>query len=459
MVFFGIITGTLFPFFVMFLLNLPSSEVMTLKIYVMCICAGLLVGVINFYVYKHIIYDMLEIISNKLSSFRHKLNVHDHEAIINCSSDEYFIDSVTADPIIKDISNSFNEFIATIQKSIRSEMIKNKFLEELKNGLSAKDIADVVMNAFVKYFGGDGGCIIAYEHGEFNLIKSLHCVVNLDNIDQQELYAIMNENEYVSFDNLNSNSIRLNIVVGDYVPNSIVFLPLKYQQQNVGIAVLLARNAFSNAFDTIETNNFIKQATPFLYNSSLIRRLEVLAAVDELTGVLNRRFGMQRLQEEFSRAHRYASSLSVCMLDVDKFKKTNDTYGHQAGDEVLRRLAEHLREGLRVSDCVIRYGGEEFLVVLPGACLTDAYGIVDRIRRRVETCQLQYGSYAISYTFSGGICSYPSKGVTNPDDMVKLADDALYKAKNSGRNKIAAAEGIEMTSPGELVTLPVRGNA
>ncbi len=198
------------------------------------------------------------------------------------------------------------------QKSIRSEVIKNQFLEELR--------------------------------------KSSYCVVNLDDIDQQELYTIMNETECVSFDKLNGNPIRLNIVVGDYVPNSIVILPLKYQQQNVGIAVLLARNAFSNAFDTIETNNFIKQATPFLYNSSLIRRLEVLAAVDELTGVLNRRFGMQRLQEEFSRAHRYATSLSVCMLDMDKFKKTNDTYGHQAGDEVLRRLAEQLREGLRASD-------------------------------------------------------------------------------------------------------------
>jgi two-component system, cell cycle response regulator len=439
MVGFGIVIGVIFPFFVMFVLSLAPSLVLTPMFFSMCILAGLLVGGFNFIVFKRIIYDFLELISTKLASFQAKLSMARREEAIECNSEECLIDIKTADPIVGDISHSFNEFIITIQNFMRGEMITNRFLDDLKQGLSVKDIADVVLDAFLQYFGGDGGCIIAYDRGKFEILKTLHSIIDLRKFDEKELYGIMEAKEWVVFDHLGEYPAKLNIVVGELQPNSIVFIPLKYQEQNIGIAMLLAKKAFSRPFDTIESHNFINQATPFLYNSSLIRRLEVLAAVDELTGVLNRRFGMKRLEEEFSRALRYSTSFSLCLLDLDHFKNVNDTYGHQAGDEVLRSLAAQLQKELRASDFVIRYGGEEFLVILPGASLADAYGIMDRIRRRVATYKLQYGSYTISYTFSGGICSYPAKDVDDPSDLVRFADDAMYQAKNSGRNKIVTA--------------------
>ena len=443
MVGFGIVIGIVFPFFVWFVLKLAPHQVLTLKFFSMCISAGLLVGAFNFFVFKHVIYDFLESISLKLKAFQEKLSSARQQEAIECNSEECLITVKSGDPIVGDITNSFNAFIMTIQDFMRAEMITNRFLEDLKQGLSVKDIADVLLDAFVQYFGGDGGCIIGYDRGEFGILKSLHTIIDLEALDQNELYQIMNARDCVVHEQLAEDKVRLNVIVGDYAPNSIVFIPLKYQNQNIGIAILLAKEAFSRPFNTIEGRNFIKQSTPFLYNSSLIRRLEELAAIDELTRVLNRRFGMQRLQEEFNRAHRYGTSFSLCLLDLDRFKDINDTYGHQAGDEVLRRLAVQLQKDLRTSDFVIRYGGEEFLVVLPGASMVDAVSIMDRVRRRVETYNLQYGSYTIGYSFSGGVCSYPLKNVSEPNELIKLADEALYTAKNAGRNRIVSAASAD----------------
>ena len=443
MVGFGIVIGIVFPFFVLFVLDLSPPQVLTAKFFSMCIFAGLLVGAFNFFVFKQVIYDFLESISLKLAAFQEKLSSVRREEAIECDEEECLITIKSGDPIVGDITNAFNAFIITIQNSMRAELITNRFLEDLKQALSVKDIADVVLAAFMQYFGGEGGCIIGYTRGEFSILKSMHAIVDLEALDKTELYQIMDAKDCVVYDQLSGNPLKLNIVVGDFVPSSIVFIPLKYHDQNIGIAMLLAKSMFSRPFNTIESRNFIKQSTPFLYNSSLIRRLEELAAIDELTRVFNRRFGMKRIEEEFNRAHRYNSSFSLCLLDLDKFKTINDTYGHQAGDEVLRSLAEQLQKDLRTSDFVVRYGGEEFLVVLPGASLADAVTIMNRLRRRVETNKLQYGSYTINYTFSGGVCSYPSKHINKPNDLIKLADDALYKAKKTGRNKIVAAESAE----------------
>jgi diguanylate cyclase (GGDEF)-like protein len=442
MVGFGIIIGIVFPFFVKFVLDLPSAKVLTPDFFAMCIFAGLLVGAFNFMVFKHVIYDFLETISTKLSAFREKLVQVQRDAAVECKEEECLITIKSGDPIVGDITNSFNDFIVTIQNSMRAELIVNRFLEDLKAGLSVRDIADIVLDAFVEYFGGEGGCIIGYDRGEFEILKSMHAIVELDSLDREELYRIMDARKTVVHEQLNDNPIKLNIVIGEAIPNGIAFIPLSYQDQNIGVAVLLAKQDFSRPFNTLESRNFIKQSAPFLYNSSLIRRLEVLAAIDELTRVLNRRFGMKRLQEEFTRAHRYGTSFSICLIDLDNFKAINDTYGHQGGDEVLRSLAVQLQKDLRTSDFIIRYGGEEFMVVLPGASLADAVSIMDRIRRRVETYKLQYGSYTITYTFSGGVCSYPSAKINEPTDMIRLADEALYRAKNSGRNRIVeAAQG------------------
>ncbi|MEO5825295.1 MAG: diguanylate cyclase [Gemmatimonadales bacterium] len=163
--------------------------------------------------------------------------------------------------------------------------------------------------------------------------------------------------------------------------------------------------------------------------------LRELADTDPLTGCANRRVLDQRLAEELDRARRYDQVVTVVMIDVDDFKRINDTYGHAAGDEVLRQLAALLRRELRTMDFLARYGGEEFLIILPETGGTGARLFVDRILRRVQQFQFGEDGVHISVTASAGLATFPDDRAADDQALLKLADQNLYKAKRAGRNR------------------------
>jgi len=162
--------------------------------------------------------------------------------------------------------------------------------------------------------------------------------------------------------------------------------------------------------------------------------LERLSTTDTLTGLSNRRHLMNFLAQEIERAKRADRPFSILMLDVDHFKKYNDTHGHQAGDEVLARIGTVLRNSIRPYDCAARYGGEEFLVTLSGTSLDPAEESAERIRKRVRAEQFEAGSVTISI----GVAEYPSQGDT-AKAVIGQADAALYEAKRAGRDRVVCA--------------------
>ncbi|MCL2635603.1 MAG: sensor domain-containing diguanylate cyclase, partial [Betaproteobacteria bacterium] len=168
--------------------------------------------------------------------------------------------------------------------------------------------------------------------------------------------------------------------------------------------------------------------------------LQEQAVRDGLTGLHNRRYLDEILEREVSRARREASPLSLVMLDIDHFKQINDTYGHQAGDEVLRVLAATLQADIRAEDTACRYGGEEFLVLLPNMPLTAAIERAEGWRRSLERLTVEHGGLALTSTISLGVAVYPEHGTT-PDDLTRSADLALYRAKAAGRNRVLAYAG------------------
>ncbi len=176
----------------------------------------------------------------------------------------------------------------------------------------------------------------------------------------------------------------------------------------------------------------------------LQEQLDKASRTDELTGLANRRHGTQRLKEEMGRSLRYERGLAVCLLDVDHFKKVNDTHGHQAGDEVLVEVAARLTAVTRDSDCVIRWGGEEFLVVFPETDVEEAAGIVGRFRMEMSGTPIAVldGSEEIVVTISGGVAEH-EEGDTL-EGLVARADAALYKAKETGRNRLLLAQAGEL---------------
>lgn len=174
-------------------------------------------------------------------------------------------------------------------------------------------------------------------------------------------------------------------------------------------------------------------------NSRLYKLTKRLAITDELTDLYNYRYLQQRLDEEIGRADRYSKRLSFLMLDVDNFKRVNDTHGHRVGDGVLAEMAQVIKSTVREVDVVARYGGEEFSVVLPETDASGAFIVAEKIREAVSIARFkdEDGERTIHITVSIGLASYPVHA-HDKESLLKAADDAVYRAKETGKNRVRA---------------------
>ena len=188
-----------------------------------------------------------------------------------------------------------------------------------------------------------------------------------------------------------------------------------------------------------------------LLNSEIIKKgeankqLSVLAETDDLTGIYNRRKFFTCINSEFTKSVRYKRPMSLLMIDIDYFKKVNDTYGHDAGDIVITEFTERCRQELRQSDVIARIGGEEFAVILPETSEEGAYILAERIRNDISEKEFVIKENRLSITSSCGVVSIESSIFKNVSDFIKAADNALYMAKQSGRNKSCiSTKGIDV---------------
>jgi diguanylate cyclase (GGDEF)-like protein len=169
-----------------------------------------------------------------------------------------------------------------------------------------------------------------------------------------------------------------------------------------------------------------------------------LSRTDGLTGLVNRRHFEERLAGEFARSERYRSPLSCFLLDIDHFKKVNDTWGHPFGDVVLREVAGVARRALRDVDVLARYGGEELVALLPETAPEEAWRAAERVRLGVEamrlTAQGPEGPVVVKCTASIGVATFPSTSIDSAPALVQAADECLYEAKQGGRNRVCQAE-------------------
>ncbi len=167
------------------------------------------------------------------------------------------------------------------------------------------------------------------------------------------------------------------------------------------------------------------------------KKIETMALTDSLTGLYNRRFLYQRFEEEISRAKRNSLALSCIMLDIDFFKKINDTHGHDFGDFVLKEVTNILRTNLRGYDAIVRFGGEEFVVILAGTKPEDALMVAKKLREKMEAYSFTRGNISVKLTVSIGVfgCS-SNKILEDVEKFIKCVDEAMYTAKRAGRNRV-----------------------
>ncbi len=219
-----------------------------------------------------------------------------------------------------------------------------------------------------------------------------------------------------------------------FQPREVVFLPLDVQSVSTGVVVLASSALFDRDTRPL-AQIFARTFAVALANAMTHDQLQRIAAIDPLTNCYNRRFGFGRLREEFKRAARNDVPLGLILFDIDHFKSVNDTYGHLVGDRVLAAVAKNAKQHLREGDVLVRYGGEEFICILPGASVEDAHVISERIRRAMEELVVQDRDQAIRCTVSLGYTSYPTATAADETALIQIVDDALYRAKGSGRNR------------------------
>jgi two-component system, cell cycle response regulator len=454
MVAFGMLIGCVFPPLARFVLG--SERALSLQFFGMCIAAGFLVGLFNY-----LIFDLLvsRELARVVSGMHLVLEKVAHAEGLGEECENQCRLKVNSQDAIGEIEKSFNNMTSAIALRLKKESTLRQMSSHLAASVELNEIVEIILSSFARICAAKAGLLFGDRNGEFALLSNF----GIDDSDllsehlNQKLGPIRHalETDQIltySTEKGGMDWVKISTPLGTFQPQLMLVIPLLIKQQPIGILVLACDQSQLPPAD-LDLMEFLRgQAAPYLQNAILHRKITDLAAIDDLTRVLNRRFGLLRLKEEFSRSTRHGVSLSVMMVDIDHFKGINDAFGHTAGDRILCSVAAALESGLRAGDVLCRFGGDEFLIIVPGTGILDSARLAERIRLQVEQNQVEWEAQPLSVTITIGIATWPMDLISNPEEMVSFADRALYGAKDKGRNRVAAWVNNRSMTLSELET-------
>lgn len=433
----GLLIGIIFPFFVSWM-GIPKDYVITTWFFIACITAGILVGGLNIILARTTVGTRIKNLGNKMHFVTKNIKlIKEGKDIQNCDVDECMI-PIDSEDEIGYSTEAFNTLVETLFEYVETEEALNQFTQLLGNQLVVSDLSEKALFQLMTSTQSTAGAIMIETEGKLKITAS-QGIRNVEKITNSEhVKRVFREEKRIHL--VLPEEVFIDGILTDFRPQEVLIEPILYKQVILGLIILASAEKY-NSGSLKRLNLFAKNLALGLHNALLYDRVERLAALDPLTGVYNRRFGMQRLSEEFSRTLRSKVPLGVMMFDIDHFKQVNDTYGHIVGDRVLRRLADIARSVLRDGDILIRFGGEEFIAILPGASRNDVFTVGTRLNRKVAESFVTDGDDVIKITVSVGGVSFPENDVTNELELINKADQALYHAKESGRNCVNLASG------------------
>jgi len=435
---FGLTVGLIFPPFARVVLQMERAY--SPLFIIMCVIAGLIVGFANYMLFNMVVTRELSIIQGGMDHINQ--NISEIEVMTSNCLEECTLDVNSAD-IIGDISQSFNNMAFEIFGRLELEGETRQLNAELMHHVELEDVANTMLKRIAESVNAKAGALYGGSTEEMRLYA-------LFGIDDDKSLITMNPASFGPIEKtLKSGKVEKyaqkngwewfsqTTPFGSFKPGAILLVPLMSKKKAVGLVILACDNQALDEKQKKTIHALRSFAAPYLDNSILHKRISDLAAIDELTGILNRRFGMRRLKEEFSRATRHGAPISAVMLDIDHFKVYNDTYGHLEGDKVLVRLGQIINSCLRTMDSAYRYGGEEFTIILPETTGDEATNVAGRLKTAVELeCFLPEPGKIYTITISIGVTEYHNDEKIS--DFILRADKAMYKSKATGRNRISS---------------------
>lgn len=437
----GFLAGLIFPFFIV-LLGIAQEKVMTPPFFGASIMAGLAMGLLNFGLVHFVTRPTLQELAEKMHTVRSRLDAQMTQAASSkmdtCLEAQECVVHIQSRDELGQVAGAFNKLVQTLRESFEIQHSYQRFSDAVNSTLELKALGEKVMDILRDHQVAHGMAIVVRDSQE-DALKAVFAA----GIEHPERLAnkghVMEAVEKGHATTIElPPDVEVDAVLARVQPRFVDVLPIEFRDVRIG-ALVLARLQPLDKKQQIILALLQKGLGLAIRNALTHEEIQRIAVLDGLTGIYNRRFGMQRLHEEFIRAQRNESPLVLIMLDIDHFKSVNDTYGHQVGDRAIKLVVKLAKTVLREGDILVRYGGEEFMIVLPGAAIDDAVEVAERLRHKVADTLMQHGDQQIPLTISLGVGGYPELDVADEGALIACADEALYKAKETGRNRVVDA--------------------
>lgn len=434
MIAFGITIGAIFPFFAKLLLGTNSIHILTFKFFVACIISGILVGLISYYLLQITLLKEIEVFHEKMAFV--KGNIQDYkdgkiQTVDGCEN--CFLD-VTSTDLVGEIQEDFNKFVSTIKDSFANF----EQLDELFRRLNKSSDLEKLNASMLHFLGETYEEIIAAEifnldGGTLHLAASSFKERKVSSKDLQLYEDILEMNQPYMLDD---DNIVLHADVFSIKAKSLLALPINDADDKYGVLVLYLK--LKNQFEFSKKIRRLLNQYILAYKIAIsYHKIKDLASRDELMQINNRRTGMKLFQRILRDAHADGTSVCAVMIDLDNFKEINDNHGHQAGDFILKSVAEIIQYSVRSTDVIMRYGGEELAIMLPDIGVDKAFDKSEMIRKKVAENTFNWNNTSLNISFSAGVSCSCEDLASNYDlnNLLYKADVALYRAKDQGKNR------------------------
>ncbi len=450
MIAFGLFIGTIFPFFAEYLLG--TEKALSTQFKALCLAAGLLVGMVNYLLFHLVISRELD----RIIKGMYEISANIQKALLQqVHSDKPCELEVTSRDRLGEVIIAFNSMGHTIDERQRRERQLREAMNTLSDSVDLTFVGQVILTHIP--------APPTWQHALlYMLIEDKYRCIAMKNVNIDSVVETLHSEDLGFLKDISPDHFKTMAIEDTcfkalelfkariaHSPTHITIAPLTGDETIIGFIVTACHEFIPLSSEHQQRcRTYCDYVQPYLRSALLHAKIEKLATIDELSQILNRRAGMHRLHKEYSAALRHRISISLILLDIDYFKKINDICGHQTGDKVIRELCRRMQVNLRDEDILFRYGGEEFVVILPHIDLTGAALCAERIRYFIRDQPFCIGQDELQVRISLGVVSWPQvqEEAIEPDDLLNLADKALYLAKQQGRDQVAVQTDTHILS-------------